>query len=859
MTFSHSELPNFIFRLYHINPWTDTAHGACPSFTAFRQDPVGFFMRLFAGMTHGFADTLARGVFCVDNGQTKVNGRVKEKRMSAAELGAWVRSSLVDSLATNEGLSSGSVVNGGPRAVVNGGHRLSLQMRLSHRPVSRAASSFGGRLGSAGGVGGGIGSTMTSPRILTMTLSRAPSLAPALEREEREVEAKAVGRLSVQVVEEQEERLEDQDQAQQDEEASPTLSPSRTSTTTKRRKRGARNKGKVATTTTVVASKTPERQHQDETLKTLADASQSLAREISSASKVPSIHRHRLKRQPSSLSENTHTRDDIGTMGEGEYGTMSVGPWGGDEEGSPTSFEVANTILPPSMASSSLTLAGTSTTKPPESNQSSLLSPFKSSSNSTRTASKDSSIRAAITTITNGVNSEDSDSRPKPPSALLGKPMEGETSGTSPLKASGSTQPQAKVVAKKSSKWTIRFGKNNSSSGGGMSATFATPAVPAPALISSSSEQGASRPIPIPIGGPGHVLAFAGPSRSFSTAFGYNGPSTQPTAVNTPGTMSPTVTNVTNLIMGLDPVSAQPHNHHNGSSGNLVGGGVGGGYPSSSPPWSRGRRGESGTGSLMSAGGQNSPHKLKSSSRSPGPGAPTRTGGFGSSASSSSASLASGPSSWIDMGQGPGRTQAEGKDKWPSDRIGNRATGQNSSGGWGVGGRPLITPSGAAFGAGGGRHGSVGAAGGPFASSANSMIAIGMGSGGTWRSGNAMRTGLSATSMNLNASGSTSGSGGASLHGSVSASSGTTSPGGSTSAFTRYSNSSLRSVSTTATSVSSGSGVANWRSGGRGGAAVARAASTFSDDDGAFGSSATGGKVAGGNLLKGDKSELLPR
>jgi hypothetical protein len=37
---------NKYFRLYHINPWSDTAHGACPSFNAFRQDTVGFFTKL---------------------------------------------------------------------------------------------------------------------------------------------------------------------------------------------------------------------------------------------------------------------------------------------------------------------------------------------------------------------------------------------------------------------------------------------------------------------------------------------------------------------------------------------------------------------------------------------------------------------------------------------------------------------------------------------------------------------------------------------------------------------------------------------------------------------------------------------
>src|SRR5260221_8862783 len=140
---------------------------------------------------------------------------MKEKRMTAADLGVWVRSSLVDLLALDESASSavGGDVNGGTsttRATVNGGHRLSLQMRLSHLPVSRAASPFGRLLGSVGGVGAlGAGGAVSSPRLLAMSLSRAPSLAPALEKEEAEE------RVALRIQEEMEpEEMEDQDQDQ---------------------------------------------------------------------------------------------------------------------------------------------------------------------------------------------------------------------------------------------------------------------------------------------------------------------------------------------------------------------------------------------------------------------------------------------------------------------------------------------------------------------------------------------------------------------------------------------------------------------------------------------------------------------
>ncbi|KAG9119857.1 hypothetical protein FRC07_004904 [Ceratobasidium sp. 392] len=67
--------------LYHVNPWADTFDGACPSFTAFRADPINFFITRFAGMTYTVARFFATRVFCIpDSG-----------RIDAAGLGEWVK------------------------------------------------------------------------------------------------------------------------------------------------------------------------------------------------------------------------------------------------------------------------------------------------------------------------------------------------------------------------------------------------------------------------------------------------------------------------------------------------------------------------------------------------------------------------------------------------------------------------------------------------------------------------------------------------------------------------------------------------------------------------------------------------
>ena len=811
-------------------------------------------------MTLPVAEVLACRVFYIDDGQTKVNGRVKENRMTASELGVWVRSSLVDLLVMDESskLASGGGGASTVRAVVNGGHRLSLQMRISHRPVSRAASPFGGRLGSIGGVGGGA---VTSPRLLSQTLSRAPSLAPALEKEERETETDVEREVRIQ---------EEQEQIQQQEDTSP--SPSRTS---KRRKRGLRNKGKGVTsaTTTVIKG-----QEQDETPKTLADV-QSLAREISNASKPPSVHHLQLRQQPSSSSLFAPLTNYVNGDNMRMSSTSLPSPGGvNGSEDTPMKIKLGNgsgegntmlTVLSPSMMLMAPSTAGTSTIKSSSSSLSLSVKSSANSSNSARTASKGSSLRSTATTTTKtAINGSGNFTPIYAPSALLSKPVglgeEGSPRTPSQLSSSRGTGPssagsasgsgtqtqqqQPQAVVKKSSKWTLRFGKNNNNGLGGNNIALAPPSSPTisatPASVATTRKKGGSLPIPIPIGSPGHLIAFTAAPHSEPAAAGISqtpAKSQQPLPQRTPqshpySTMSPTATNVTNVIMGLNPASSQQF-HQNGSNVSLVG--TSGG--------NRGRRARAGTGDatamaiLSGAAVGSSPYKPKNSSRSPGPshGVPRSPGGFVSSASSSSASLVSGAGSGVELGQGQGKSQKDGwvafqegpsgywRDKRYPDRTGteNRGMGYIGGGSGVSGGSRDVTgglsPSGATgFGAGGGRHGSVGAAGGPFAKSASSVI---MGpAGGSWRSG----TGASTTPLsvdmsvvNSSASSSASASGGASLHGSVSVS-GSASPGGSTSAFTRYSNSSL-SVSTMATSVSSGSGKANWRNGGgRGGAAL---------------------------------------
>ena len=185
-------------------------------------------MTRFTGMTKPVADVLANNVFCIFDDPAD-----DSRRMSAAEFGSWVKN--LPTLLGGHGMQR-TISNSSTQ-----GHRLSLSIPISHRHNSRR-SSFSTP-------------AVRTPAMPTRSLSRAPSLEPPFEREE----------LST-VIDNEDEVLDEN-------------MPSRSTSNTKRRKRGAR-KGK---------SMGAENPITDETLATLAVASQSLAREISKASKPASL------------------------------------------------------------------------------------------------------------------------------------------------------------------------------------------------------------------------------------------------------------------------------------------------------------------------------------------------------------------------------------------------------------------------------------------------------------------------------------------------------------------------------------------------------------------------------------------
>jgi serine/threonine protein kinase len=237
--------------LYHYNPWTDTSHDACSSFNLYRRDPVNFFMCRFTGMTRPVAEYLVNSVFCILD-----DPEDDSRRITASEFGAWARNipTLLGGHSVHRSVSNNSTV----------GHLIS-SIPVSHRPSSRHPS--------------GSASAGRTPAMQCRSLSRAPSLGPAYEKHEP-------SDLSIVVDQEQE----DQEQEVEDHH-NLDLDASRSTSTTKRRKRGARKgRGSVTPSTT-----SPN----DDTLANLADASQSLAREISKASKSSSTRRSRSKTRKS--------------------------------------------------------------------------------------------------------------------------------------------------------------------------------------------------------------------------------------------------------------------------------------------------------------------------------------------------------------------------------------------------------------------------------------------------------------------------------------------------------------------------------------------------------------------------------
>ncbi|KAH7926529.1 hypothetical protein BV22DRAFT_1008854 [Leucogyrophana mollusca] len=234
--------------LYHYNPWTDTAEGACSSFSLFRQHGSNFFMQRFTGMTPAVADFLATRIFCIPSPDN-----TKRHNVSSREFGMWIKD-LPSLLSDRE-----SHPRPGHKRVVSTsstlGHPLS-SCAPSRRPSSRAASAAGTHT-----------ATLRTPIIHSRSLSRAPSFGPAFEAAD----------LSTVFDSDLLEEPEPEPEPELIEEVERDLDDGRSRSTKKRGKRGAR-KGKGAAHANTV----------DETLETLAVASQSLAREISMVSRSSS-------------------------------------------------------------------------------------------------------------------------------------------------------------------------------------------------------------------------------------------------------------------------------------------------------------------------------------------------------------------------------------------------------------------------------------------------------------------------------------------------------------------------------------------------------------------------------------------
>lgn len=211
-------------------------------------------MYRFTGMTRPVAEFLANRVFCIldDSGDDS-------PRVTASEFGMWIKN-LPTLLGGCHGMHR-TVSNSSTQ-----GHPIAPSTPLSHRPSSRNPSVSA--------------KTSRTPALVARSLSRAPSLGPAYEREE----ACELSTVYDQEPEEQPQEPEEKKPERPSEEVQTRLGEddpaSIRTTSTKRRKRGLR-KGKGTSTATPTTTT-------DETLITLTIASQALAREISMASKASS-------------------------------------------------------------------------------------------------------------------------------------------------------------------------------------------------------------------------------------------------------------------------------------------------------------------------------------------------------------------------------------------------------------------------------------------------------------------------------------------------------------------------------------------------------------------------------------------
>ncbi|KAG8213998.1 CAMK/CAMK-unique protein kinase [Butyriboletus roseoflavus] len=256
--------------LYHYNPWTDTAQGVCSSFNLFRQYGPNFFMQRFTGMTLSVAEFLATRVFCLPFSASFSLSAHTATHVTAREFGTWIKDMpalLSESTPLSRPVTTHKRVIS--TSSITLGHPLS-SCPPSRRPSSRA----GGR----------------TPVIHSRSLSRAPSFGPAFEKTGlgletvpdldvslvEETESEILNPSHIDVIEEVEAADELDVALEQCPDAEHDLEDGRSRSTKKRGRRGAR-KSKQFTNDAV-----------DETLEVLASASQTLARQISLASRSSS-------------------------------------------------------------------------------------------------------------------------------------------------------------------------------------------------------------------------------------------------------------------------------------------------------------------------------------------------------------------------------------------------------------------------------------------------------------------------------------------------------------------------------------------------------------------------------------------
>ncbi|KAL0581822.1 hypothetical protein V5O48_000190 [Marasmius crinis-equi] len=224
------------------------------TFSLYLRDPVNFFMNRFTGMTRRVAEVLTTRVFNILE-----NPKDDSTRFTASSFGAWIKE-LPDLLSDQPPAFKGHQRTVSVSSITHG-FPISISTPMSHRPSSRQVSA---------------GTTVRTPAIPSRSLSRAPSFGAGYERYEQP----EIAELST-VIDQEVEEMEDQPERAED--LTPAGMTSRSTSTNKRRKRGARKGKGIASTPGSVKGDV------DDTLNTLAEASQSLARELSRTSKVSVI------------------------------------------------------------------------------------------------------------------------------------------------------------------------------------------------------------------------------------------------------------------------------------------------------------------------------------------------------------------------------------------------------------------------------------------------------------------------------------------------------------------------------------------------------------------------------------------